>query len=164
MLFRSQKYYIESGGQYNDITPVLSTGTLATNPFATTNGSKLVTVTSSGHGLSAGTWVTFSGASAVGGLTLDGSFEAITVIDGNTYNIVSSTAASSTATGGGASVAYSYQIPAGGATFTTGNGWGAGTWSGIVAGGTNTGWGASASVGIGTQLRLWSSEIGRAHV
>ena len=154
----NQKYYIESGGQYNDITPVLSTGTLAANPFATTNGSKLVTVTSSGHGLSAGTWVTFSGASAVGGLTLNGSFEVITAIDGNTYTIVSSTAASSTATGGGAAVAYSYQIPAGGATFTTGNGWGAGTWGGVVAGGTNTGWGAASVVGIGTQLRLWSSD------
>ena len=232
----NQKYYIESGGQYNDITPVLSTGTL-NNPFATTNGSKLVTVTSSGHGLSAGTWVTFSGASAVGGLTLDGSFEAITVIDGNTYNIVSSTAASSTATGGGASVAYSYQIPAGGATYTTGNGWGAGPWNAVIYGsgsttlsagitssatsigvastssfsasgtivieseiitysgtsGGNTftgctrgttssmatehisgvtvrqysgktsgsdaiGWGAAASVGVGTQLRLWSSD------
>ena len=225
----NQKYYIESGGQYNDITPVLSTGTLAANPFATTNGSKLVTVTSSGHGLSAGTWVTFSGASAVGGLTLNGSFEVITAIDGNTYTIVSSTAASSTATGGGAAVAYSYQIPAGGATFTTGNGWGAGTWGGITsstvtntlssginssvttigvtsitgfaspsgtiqidaesitytgiagssftgctrgANGTvaashssgasvyqnGTGWGAASVVGIGTQLRLWSSD------
>jgi hypothetical protein len=154
----NQKYYIESGGQYNDITPVLSTGTLAANPFATTNGSKLVTVTSSGHGLSAGTWVTFSGASAVGGLTLNDSFEVITVIDGNTYTIVSSTAASSTATGGGAAVTYSYQIPAGGATFTTGNGWGAGTWGGVVAGGTNTGWGAASIVGVGTQLRLWSSD------
>ena len=154
----NQKYYIESGGQYNDITPTLSTGTLAANPFAVTSGSKLVTVTSSGHGLSSGTWVTFTGATAVGGLTLNGSFEVITAIDGNTYTIISSTAASSTASGGGAAVAYTYQIPAGGATYTTGNGWGAGTWGGVVAGGTNTGWGAASVVGIGTQLRLWSSD------
>ena len=135
----NQKYYIESGGQYNDITPTLSTGTLAANPFAVTSGSKLVTVTSSGHGLSSGTWVTFTGATAVGGLTLNGSFEVITAIDGNTYTIISSTAASSTASGGGAAVAYTYQIPAGGSTYTTGNGWGAGTWGGVVAGGTKIG-------------------------
>lgn len=154
----NQKYYIESGGQYNDITPTLSTGTLGANPFATTSGSKLVTVTSTAHGMSVGTWATFSGATAVGGLTLNGSFEVITVIDGNTYTIVSSTAASSTATGGGSAVTYTYQIPAGGATYTTGNGWGAGTWGGVVAGGTNTGWGAASVVGIGQQLRLWSAD------
>lgn len=128
----NQKFYIESGGAYNDVTPTLSTGTLGANPFATTSGSKLVTVTSAAHGLSVGTWVTYSGATAVGGLTLNGSFETITVIDGNTYTVVSSTAASSTATGGGAAVAYTYQIPAGGATYTTGNGWGAGNWSGTT--------------------------------
>lgn len=154
----NQKYYIESGGQYNDITPVLSSGTLGANPFATTSGSKLVTVTSTAHGMSVGTWATFSGATAVGGITISGSYEVITVIDGNTYTIVSSTAASSTATGGGSAVTYTYQIPAGGATYTTGNGWGAGTWSGVVAGGTNTNWGAASVVGIGQQLRLWSAD------
>ena len=28
----------------------------------------------------------------------------------------------------------------------------------VVAGGTNTGWGAASIVGVGTQLRLWSSD------
>lgn len=217
----NQKYYIESGGQYNDITPTLSTGALGSNPFATTSGSKLVTVTSAGHGMSVGTWATFSGASTFNGVTISGSYEAITIIDGNTYTIISSAAASGTGSGGGGvsttatgssgantisvtsatgiivgqavvgtgigtnavvvsvvgttvtlsvnnsgvvsgtitfTPAYSYQIPAGGATYTTGNGWGAGTWSGVVAGGTNTGWGAASVVGIGQQLRLWSAD------
>ena len=123
----NQKFYIESGGYYNDVTPIHSTGTLS-SPFAVTLDSKLVTVTSTGHGLASGTWVTFSGASAVGGLTLNGSFEVITVIDGNTYTIISPTAASATTTGGGPTVAYSYQISAGNPTYTTGNGWGAGPW------------------------------------
>jgi len=153
----NQKYYIESGGQYNDITPTLSTGTLGSNPFATTSGSKLITVTSTAHGLSPGTWVTFSGASTFNGVTISGSYEVITVIDGNTYTIVAGSA-TGTGSGGGASVTYTYQIPAGGATYTTGNGWGAGTWGGVVAGGTNTGWGAASVVGVGQQLRLWTSD------
>jgi hypothetical protein len=124
----NQKYYIESGGAYNDVTPTLSSGTLGSNPFTTTFNSKLVTVSSIAHGMSAGTWATFSGASTFNGVTLNGSYEVITAIDGNSYTIISSTTASGTGSGGGAAVAYTYQIPAGGATYTTGNGWGAGSW------------------------------------
>ena len=153
----NQKYYIESGGQYNDVTPVLSTGTLGSNPFTTTSGSKLVTVASTGHGLSPGTWVTFSGAATFNGVTLNGSYEVITVIDGNTYTIIDGTA-SGTGSGGGAAVAYTYQIPAGNAVYTQGTGWGAGTWGGVVAGGTNTGWGSASVVGVAQQLTLWNTD------
>ena len=47
----NKKYYIEQGGDYNDITPLLlnsagsTTTTLTSNPFSSTNGSNLVTVT-----------------------------------------------------------------------------------------------------------------------
>jgi len=147
----SCKVYIENGGNYNDITPRTSASpvSLANNPFATTSGSKLVTVTASGHGTTSGTYVTFAGATAVAGLTISGEYEIVTVPDGNSYTIIAASAASSTTTGGGASVTATYDIPAGLAVYATGNGWGAGTWSR----GT---WGSATTVGIGQQLRLWS--------
>jgi len=147
----NQKYYIENGGRYFDITPLRVTATINTDPFATTNGSKLVTVTDTSHGTSAGTFVTYSGASAVAGLTLNGEYEVISVIDGNTYTIVSATAANATTTGGGAAVSAAYQINAGNATYTTGTGWGAGVWSR----GT---WGSATTVGVAQQLLLWSND------
>jgi len=147
----NQKLYVENGGIYNDITPLATASptALANNPITTVSGSKLVTIAASGHGITAGTWVTFAGATAVGGLTIVGAFEIITVPNGNSYTIISPTAASSSATGGGAGVTANYQINAGNAVYTQGVGWGAGTWSR----GT---WGSGTTVGIGQQLRLWS--------
>lgn len=149
----NQKIYVENGGVYYDITPLstVSPVTLVNNPFTTTNGAKNVTVTASGHGLSLGTWVTFSGASVVGGLTLNGEFEIVSIPDGNSYGILSATTATSTATGGGASVVANYQINAGGSVYTAGVGWGAGGWG-------RDGWGSGTSVGVGRQLRLWSMD------
>ena len=153
----NQKFYIENGGAYKDITPLASGSPVTVGgagPFATTNDSKQVVVTITAHGASTGTWVTFSGAVAGGGLTLNGEFEIISTPTGNTFTIISTTAATSTsATTGGASVIANFQISAGNATYTVGNGWGAGAWNTL-------GWGdpATSANGIGTQLRLWTSD------
>lgn len=147
----NQKYYVERGGQYNDITPIAASSTINNNPFATTNGSLLVTVTDTSHGASSGTYVTFSGASAVAGLTLNGEYEIVSVANADTYTIISATAANATTTGGGASVVAAYQVSAGSSTYTTNNGWGAGVYG-------RGGWGSAASVGVGSQLRLWSND------
>ena len=93
------KYYVESGGTYNDITPIRSTVTL-TNPFTTSAGSRTVTVTDMDHGAIAGDFVTFSGASAVGGITINGEYQIVSATT-NDYTITAATAASSSATGGG---------------------------------------------------------------
>jgi hypothetical protein len=53
------KFYIENGGSYYDITPVRSEATL-TNPFATTNASKTVTVTDATGGYITNDYVTFN--------------------------------------------------------------------------------------------------------
>ena len=145
------KVYVENGGSYHDITPITTASpvSLANNPFATVSGSKLVTVTATGHGTSVGTYVTFAGATAVAGITISGEYEVITVPNGNTYTIIAANTASSTTTGGGASVTATYDIAAGTAVYTVGNGWGAGAWS-------RGGWGSGTTVGIGQQLRLWS--------
>lgn len=82
-----------------------TTGTLATDPFTTALSSTTVTVAAIAHDFNQGSTIFFSGATAVGGLTLNGTFE-ITSISTNAFTITSDTAATSAATGGGAVVAY----------------------------------------------------------
>ena len=138
------KFYVNQGGSYYDITPLRDTETL-TNPFETTSGSPIVEVTDAAGGYSDGDFVTFSGATAVGGLTLNGEFQ-LTAIGGTTYTITASSNASSTATGGG-TVTAAYQVSIGPAVVVPLTGWGAGAW------GTGT-WGVgSAST---DSLRIWS--------
>ncbi len=118
-----------STGTKTDITPFKSTGTLAADPISTINGSSVVTIGHTSHGVSAaGDTVVFSGATAVGGLTVDGAYVVQSIVDINNYTIDAATNATSTATGGGASVVYSYELGCGPEDTTTGGGWGVGGW------------------------------------
>jgi hypothetical protein len=119
------KYYIERGGAYFDITPIRSTVTL-TDPFDTTDGSAVVLVTDTAHGALEGDFVTFSGATAVGGLTLNNEYQ-ISLIDEDSYNITAETTASSTANGGG-TVTAAYQVNIGSEIEIPFTGWSAGFW------------------------------------
>lgn len=85
-------------------------GTLGTNPFASTSGSRIVTVTSTAHGLSNTFTVTFTGATTFGGIpAVDlNTTHVISNVTANTYTIITANAATSTTTGGGAAVAYTY--------------------------------------------------------
>ena len=143
------KFYIERGGNYYDVTPIRETATL-TNPFTTniTAGTaNKVLVTDASHGAATGDFVTFSGASAVGGLTLNGNYQ-ITVLTANTYNITAAANATSVATGGG-TVTAKYEIPVGPGIQGAVTGWGSGGW------GTG-GWGVGTA---GTEpLRLWVTQ------
>lgn len=129
------KFYIENGGDYFDVTPIRETASL-TNPFTTTNGSKTVVVTDANYGGITGDFVTFSGATSVGGLDLNGEYQ-ITYLSVNTYSIEASSAATSSATGGG-TVTADYQINVGLATYTQLTGWGAGVWGGFTPGAVQT--------------------------
>ena len=122
------KFYIENVGNYNDITPLRATVSL-TDPFTTTSGSTTVTVTDANGGYSDGDYVTFSNASAAGGITIDGEYQiSLSAISAaNTYTITASSTASSSATGGG-SVSAAYQITSGNAFATVVEGWGGATW------------------------------------
>ena len=85
----NQKYYIENGGVYHDITPIRTTISLANNPFTTTSGSLLVSVAVTGHNATIGSYVTFSGVGGggvVNGITLNGEFEIVGAPDANTIN------------------------------------------------------------------------------
>ena len=138
------KYYIERGGAYFDVTPIRATATL-TNPFTTTLNSTTVLVTDNAHGALQNDFVTFSGASAVGGLTLNGEFQ-INFVSDNSYNITSASAASSGATGGG-TVTAAYQVNTGNEIAVPFTGWSAGAW------GAGT-WGVGGTTLA--PIRLWS--------
>ena len=142
------KFYIENVGNYNNITPLRSTVTLS-NPFTTTAGSAVVTVTDVNGGYINGDYVTFSNASTVGGLDLNGEFNvSLTAVSAaGTYTITADSAASSSATGGGSSVSAAYQINVGNAFATPITGWGAGTW-----GEGSWGFGVSST----SAIRFWS--------
>ena len=124
-------YYIYFGGVYNNITPIIYTSTL-TNPFATQNLSTTVTVTDANYSPSVGDSVTFSGASAVGGLTLNGTYVVKTTPTTTTYTITASAAANATTTGGG-TVTAAYEYPIGNTVYSIGTGWGAGPWGGVLS-------------------------------
>ena len=143
------KYYIYFGGTYNDVTPIVQTDVL-TNPFTTVNLSTTVTVTDATYNPSVGDFVTFSGGTAVGGLTISGDYQVQTAPSPTTYTITAASAATSGATGGG-TVTAQYEYPSGLNVYTIGTGWGAGPW------GRST-WGSGYPLGIGEQLRLWSND------
>ena len=147
------KYYIERGGQFDDITPLRATVTL-TGPFAATTGSTTVTVTDVDHGCVTNDFVTFSGASGLGGAltstVLNREFQ-VTVLDDDTYTITVSVPATSLDVGSGGTVTAAYQINTGLDTQIGGNGWGAGSWG-------RDGWGSGTTLSIFNTLRLWSQD------
>lgn len=154
----NQKYYIEQGGAFNDITPLSGdVVTLGASPISVTSGSKVVTVSASGHGVTPGTFVEITSTSTVGGLTISGEYEIVATPDSNSFTIASTTAASSTATGGG-TVTVQYQINAGNSVVTSGSGWGVGVWGG-VSGDSSTGWGMGGAGSVTLPLRIWSQDI-----
>ncbi len=132
------KFYIEQGGGYNDITPIRSTVTLGANPFYTgSSGTSNLTVTHASHGAVVNDYVTYSGATAVDGITtaqINKEHRIVQVIDSNSYVITTTGSASSGSTaGGGSSVLAQYQINTGLGTVISGTGWGAGFWSGTTS-------------------------------
>tara|TARA_R110002049_G_scaffold207470_1_gene377975 strand:- start:22 stop:1110 length:1089 start_codon:yes stop_codon:yes gene_type:complete len=129
------KFYLENGNAFYDITPVRSTATLGTNPFTTgSSGSGIITVTAAGHSAVEGDYVTFSGATAVDGLTIaDLNKEQVvaTVVSANSYTVDTGGSASSGSTaGGGSAVIANYQIHVGNEAVVSESGFGAGFWGG----------------------------------
>ena len=156
------KLYIQEGTSYNDITPIRETTSAGDVTFAATNGSSTLTVTDAGHGAVNGDFVTFSGASSLGGnvtaAVLNQEYQVVSVPTADTFTIVAKdtsgtevTANSSDTGNGGSSVVGTYQINSGLDVFVDGTGWGVGTW------GSGT-WGSTTSLGDANQLRLWSMD------
>jgi hypothetical protein len=128
------KYYIEQGGTYNDVTPVVYTSSPALNNcFTITNGSNAVTVVDGQYSPNIGDYVTFSGANTIStsnvtNTILNQEYAVASIVNSIAYTITVSVTANANATGGGNTVVAAYQQPTGLNTFTVGNGWGAGPW------------------------------------
>ena len=171
----NDKYYIEEGQGYYDITPIRETTSAGDVTFAASDGSSTITVTDTNHGAVVGDFVTFSGAVSLGGLVtadvLNQEYKINSIVDSNNYTItarevnsvaditvdgeytpVAVTANSSDSGNGGSSVVGAYQINTGLDTSVFGNGWGAGTWS-------RGAWNSAAVIDTLTDtLRLWSHD------
>jgi hypothetical protein len=150
-----QLLILQSGSWY-DVTPLRATATLGANPITTSSGSRTVTIAHTGHGATSGEIVSFSGASAVNGITLLGAYE-LTKIDNNSYTVVDATSASGSGSGGGSSVVAKYLIGfAGGLleqTAALSYGWGSGAW------GAET-WGTERSAAaVTSDLTQWSFDL-----
>ena len=135
------KYYIEQGGDYNDVTPIRITYTHSSSPstdnmFSTTNGSNIVTVTLTSYGGVTNDFVTISGATAIGGIPASelNIEHQITYKSTSQFTFTTTTVATSTVTaGGGTAITAAFQINTGLDIEIAGNGWGAGTWPTYVA-------------------------------
>ncbi len=149
------KYYIEEGGAYYDVTPIRGTATLV-NPFTAVDGSPVITVADTAHGGNTGDYVTFSGASGLGGNITAGVLNAehiMTKVDANTYTITVGVNANATdaagSPGGGGAVGAEYQVSTGSTVYSSGLGWGAGPYS-------REGWGDPYYVPDIGAFRLWN--------
>ena len=152
------RYYLDTQGSLNNITPLrMATSTFGgsdttlSNPFTTTAGSATVIVTHAGHQTIPGDFVTFSGATSTGGITINGTYNVVNVVDSNHYTIMHGLNASTTNTGGG-TVEYSYEINVGVTEQIPGLGWGAGKW------GAGT-WGTPRTTSVVTTTpRTWAHD------
>ena len=157
----TNKYYIENGDVYYDVTPIRRSSTNSTT-FAATNGSSTITVTETGHGAVNGDFVTFSSAVSLGGnitaTVLNQEYQISLVTGTNTYEITAKdttgatvTANSSDSGNGGSATDAVYQINSGLDVFVPSTGWGVSTWG---AGG----WGAATALSDTNQLRQWTHD------
>jgi hypothetical protein len=82
----------------------LSTRLTVSNPLRTRDGSNVIEVTHINHGITGGATIVVADAAAVGGINasnINGTKSVLTILDENTYTIVSSTNANESEDGGG---------------------------------------------------------------
>ena len=89
------KYYIDRGGEYNDITPLRLTTAAGDVTFSASSGLTTLVVTDTAHGAVVGDFVTFSGAVGLGGNmtanVINQEYQISLIINVNSYQIVSRT-------------------------------------------------------------------------
>ncbi len=153
----NKKYYVEESGTLNDVTPIVSTATLGTDPLESDAiGSGVIIVNDAAHGQIVGNFVIISGATTFDGLTtgqLNQELEIIEIIDADHYTVdTGGVATAGGVSGGGAAVEVDYLLGSGSASAVYGNGWGAGAWS-------RGAWSSAAeSTTLTSAIRLWSQD------
>jgi len=138
---------------------------MTAGPFTATSGSSTITVVDTAHEALVNDFVTFSGATGLGGnitadvLNLNPTIYPtqnalgyqITSVTANTYTFTALATATASDTGNGGSLTAAYQINTGLTEQVGGGGWGAGTWGRL-------GWGDGIPLTASTTLRLWTSD------
>jgi hypothetical protein len=157
------KFYVEKAQVYYDITPIrLSVAAGTTVQFAATDGSSVITVSHTDHGAYKGDFVTFSGATDLGGnitaAVLNQEYQIDSVDSTNSYTIIAKdtsgnivVADGSDTLFGGSNVAAEYQINIGTNSYNISLGWGAGAWG-------ESPWGGGGALTFQSQLRLYSQD------
>jgi hypothetical protein len=145
----NEKFYIERGASYYDITPFTEALAL-TDPFTATDGLAVVNVYQASHGYSTGDYVIFYSATSLGGnitaAVLNQQFT-VTVVDTDNYTITVSATANASDTGHGGTCYVAHQVSPGPAYAVPLSGWGSGSWG-------SGSWGNSDS--SEEALRLWN--------
>jgi hypothetical protein len=156
----NKKLYLDSGANLYDITPTQHVSTTlgaAAGPFTATTGSTTISVsysTDTVYDPEVGNYVTFSGATGLGGAitaTVLNQNYLIKTVNTTTkvYTITASVAATAGDTAkGGATVTAKYDIDVGPAINIIGYGWGVGAWG-------RGAWGSGTAVPIVIKQRDW---------
>ncbi len=137
----SQGLFLYYGEALYDITPLDTAITGAT--FDTVEGSNIVTVNKTSHGLDVGRYITFTSVSTPNGFTssttfTEGAFEILSVPTNNTFTIQTPIAAVAGASSGTGAATINPYIIIGPTTQTVGYGWGTYLWG-------NSTWGTERS-------------------
>ncbi len=148
----NSKVFIEVGSNFNDVTPIRAVTTAGPTGviFDATTDSSVIVVTDDSHGAETGDFVTFSGASSLGGNitadVLDQNYE-ITKLTANSYSFTATATANSSDTGQTTATG-TYEITSGNGTIAFGYGWGTDTWGRL-------GWGQGSLQPIIEPLTVW---------
>ncbi len=151
----NKRLYVEAGNMVHDITPLreIFLTPYTDNCFETdAAGSKIITVTITNHGATAGDGVTFFGATTFDGIPADSlnkTQTVLAVLSTSQFTIEVDTAATAGGvSGGGTGIIATFQINVGPEIDIFGYGWGVGTWS-------RGPWGSPAATPIHIIQRDW---------
>jgi hypothetical protein len=133
----NEKFYIDKGSIYYDITPIFDTSvnvsTATSGPFLASNGSSTLTVVDATYNPEQGDYVIFSGSANLGGnvtsTIINTEYQVSSVVNSTAYTVTIPVTANASDTGrGGNTVTATYLYPSGLNVYTFGLGWGAGPW------------------------------------
>ena len=154
------KYYVELGGFFFDVTPIVHTSVnlgASAGPFTATANSSSITVIDGTYHPSVGDYFIISGATSLGGNVtapvLNGEHIVTSLINSTayTFSVAPVVASAGDSSNGGATVTVEYEYPVGLDVAIVGTGWGSGPWS-------RGGWGSAYNGGVQNQLRLWTND------
>lgn len=150
----NSRFYVASDDLTYDVSPLSAIVGLGNDPLSTTNGSPVIQVTHMDHGHVPGDDVIIASATTTNGIldtTINGPHTITAYISPDVYEISVGTNATSTGTGGGASVTVQYVFEAGSEDQIYGGGWGSASWG-------EDPWGGDPTSNTGDTLGIWTQD------